>query len=440
MIPRAVSRQAWRRYLRRNGSSWAELESFPQLSPDKQREELGQRLLAQIRYFGSRADAFPEWREAARLNDPNELLRIWAELPVVTKNDLRNRFPAEEIGRRFKIEGKVNSSGGSTGEPVHFYHDMAMVKSLITANFFSALRMGWLPGMPTIIVWGSERDIKKRSTLRARVQGRLLNQLVVDSYTVTDETVERVCGLIQPGPVAIYGFTSMLEFVARRVLEMGKGIPPGKVKCAWNGGEMLYPSQSELFRQAFGVPILNRYGGREMAVMACQFNENGPLQIMRPWLFMEVLNERGRPAAADETGRLVWTSTICRGTPFIRYDVEDLGTYRACDVNESGVTAISSLQGRTAGLLELPGGRKISNNYWNHFFKEVPEVAQFQVILRKNGVLTIFLRGHGFSQDREASVRGLLGHFLGDLPVQLEWVERIPLTKEGKLVQVYREN
>jgi hypothetical protein len=90
-------------------------------------------------------------------------------------------------------------------------------------------------------------------------------------------------------------------------------------------------------------------------------------------------------------------------------------------------------------MLELPQGRKISNLYWNHFFKEVKEVEQFQVILRKDSSLQILLRGKGFSPERETVVRGLLAHFLGEIEVQLRWVERIPLTKEGKLVQAYRE-
>jgi phenylacetate-CoA ligase len=314
-----------------------------------------------------------------------------------------------------------------------------MLRSIPAAVHFTAIRMGWLPGMPTIIVWGSERDVKKATTSRNRIHGWLRNQYLVDGYHLSEDTVERVCTHIGRGPVAIYGFTSMLEFVARRVLETGRKIRPGVVRTAWNGGEMLFAEQSELFRQAFGVPLFNRYGGRELSVMACQFTEDGPLNVVRPWLFLEVLDDRGRPAQPGEIGRLVWTSTVCRGTPFLRYDVEDLGTFRACDSNESGVVAIDALHGRTGGILELPGGRKISNLYWNHFFKEVKEVAQFQVILRKDRTLQILLRGEGFSQERDAAVRGLLAHFLGDMQVHLQWVERIPLTKEGKLVQAYRE-
>jgi phenylacetate-CoA ligase len=439
MIPRTISSLWWHRYLRRNGTSFADLDRFPQLRPDEQRKHLGQRLLRQIRYFGRRADALPEWREAAKINHPEDLFRVWPELPVITKNDLRTRFPAKEIGQRFKIAGQANSTGGSTGEPVHFFHDVEMLKSIAAAITFSAIRMGWLPGMPTIIVWGSERDVKKETTLPNRVHGWLRNEILVDGYGLSDDTVERVCTHLGKGPLAIYGFTSMLEFVARRVVETQREIPPGVVRTAWNGAEMLSLEQSEIFRRAFGVPLFNRYGGRELSVMACQFSEAGPLHVMRPWLFVEVLDDLGRPVAPGQVGRLVWTSTVCQGTPFLRYDVEDLGTFRACDWNESGVVALDSLHGRAGGILELPDGRKINNNYWNHFFKEVREVAQFQVILRKDGSIQILLRGEGFCQERETHVRGLLSHFLGDIPIHLQWVETIPLTKQGKLVQVYRE-
>ena len=440
MIPTFISSLFWHRYYRRNATSWADLERFPQLPPDTQRKEIGELLLRQIRYFGSREDALPEWREAARINNSEDLLRIWADLPIVTKDDLRNLFPAHEIGRRFNIPGQANCTGGSTGEPVHFFHDQEMLKHLSAAIAFSSIGMGWFPGMPTIIIWGSERDVNKNVSLRNRIHTRFRNQFLVDGYNLSDDTVERVCSHINRGPVAIYGFTSMLEFVARRVIETGRQIPAGAVRVAWNGGEMLFPEQSELFRQAFGVPLLNRYGGRELSVMACQFAEGGSLNVFRPWLFLEVLNDRGRPVAPGEIGRLVWTSTVCRGTPFLRYDVEDLGTFRACDLNESGVTALAALHGRVGGTLDLPGGGKISNLYWNHFFKEIKEVAQFQVILRKDRSLKILLRGKGFSPEREVEVRGLLAHFLGDVPFHLRWVDRIPLTKAGKLLQVYQEN
>jgi phenylacetate-CoA ligase len=439
MVRRTISNLWWRRYLWRNATPWDDLENFPELRPDQQRKQLGERLLRQIQYFGTRADALPEWREAARIESAEDLWRIWPDLPIVTKDHLRDRFPAAEIGGRFNLAGQANSTGGSTGEPVHFFHDMKMSKSILAAVTFSAIHMGWTPGMPMLVIWGSERDIKKQTTFRNRIHGTLRNQIMVEGYNLSDETIERVFANLKSGPVSIYGFTSMLEFIARRALETNREVPPGVVRTAWNGGEMLFHEQSELFRRVFKVPLLNRYGGRELSVMACQFRPGTPLHVLRPWVFVEVVNEKGRPAAPGEIGRLIWTSTVCRGTPFLRYDVEDLGSFRSSDQNESGIFAIHELHGRVAGLLELPDGRKINNIYWNHFFKEVKEVAQFQVILQKKGTLQILLRGDGFSPERETHIRGLLAHFLAPTQFHLKWVHSIPRTKQGKLVQVYRE-
>ena len=45
----------------------------------------------------------------------------------------------------------------------------------------------------------------------------------------------------------------------------------------------------------------------------------------------------------------------------------------------------------------------------------------------------------GFSPGREAELRGILLSILGSVPIELAWVENIPLTPHGKLVQVVRE-
>ena len=112
MIPRPLSRLWWRRYIRRGADSWQELEDFPQQTPAEQQKVLSKRLLDQIHYFGRREDALPEWREAAAIQDPAELWRIWPSMPVMRKSHLQNHFIASEIGNRFGIPGKVNSSGG----------------------------------------------------------------------------------------------------------------------------------------------------------------------------------------------------------------------------------------------------------------------------------------------------------------------------------------
>ena len=442
MIAEISARLWWRRILRRSGRSWTELDQFRTLRPDEQRKRLAERLLSQLRYFGSRGDTLPEWREAARITDPQELWKIWPSLPILDKATLTEQFEPHQIKMRFGLEGKVDSTGGSTGEPTHFLHDPDMIRAGTAARYYARLQMGWQPGMPTIIVWGADRDIGKTVELRTRLYLQLCRDHMVDGYRLTARTVERVLAIVRrERAVAIYGFSSMLEYVARQILESKTSVPIGRVKTAWNGGEMLFPEQSSIFRSAFGVPILNCYGGRELSVMACQFQSDQPLNVLRPWLFVEIVDQNGKPAKPGEPGRMLWTSTICRGTPFLRYDVGDLATCDTDSIDESGIQKINALQGRTASLLKLPNGRVINNLFWNHLFKDFSEVEQFQVIVRNpdSSELRILLRGRGFSQDREALCRKTLDNLLGDVSKQFVWVKEIPRTTQGKLLQVVRE-
>jgi phenylacetate-CoA ligase len=231
----------------------------------------------------------------------------------------------------------------------------------------------------------------------------------------------------------------MLAFIAERLLALGDAPPHGALRTAWNGGEMLYAEQSAVFEKAFGVPLRNVYGGRELSAMACQTVPGGPLRVFRPWVFVEIVDEHGKPVSPGESGRLIWTSTVCRGTPFLRFDVGDLGAASASHITEAGITALDELHGRTAGLLKLPNGRTINNIFWNHLFKEYPEVAQFQVLLRSNGGIRILLRGRGLTPEREARLRSVIDSVIDHLPLELQWVESIPLTSQGKRIQVLRE-
>jgi phenylacetate-CoA ligase len=433
----------WRRILRRSGRSWAELEQFPKLRPEEQRRQLAARLLGQLRYFGAREDALPEWREAARITDAEELWRVWPLLPVLDKATLREKFEPRQMKLRFGLEGRLDSTGGSTGEPTQFLHDPEMIRAGTAARYFTRLQMGWRPGMPTIVVWGSQRDIGKTTGWRTRLYLELSRDYLVAGYELTPLTVQRVLSLIRrEREVAVYGFSSMLEYVARQTVEAGASIATGIVKTAWNGGEMLFPEQSDIFRSAFGVPVLNCYGGRELSVMACQYRPDQGLSVLRPWLFVEIVDHNGKPAKPGESGRMLWTSTICRGTPFLRYEVGDMASYLADGHDESGIHKICELQGRTAALLELPNGRVINNLFWNHLFKEYSEVEQFQVVVRNSDSreLRILLRGSGFSSEREAQCRRTLDDLLGDIPKHFVWVKQIPRTAQGKLLQVVRED
>ena len=182
--------------------------------------------------------------------------------------------------------------------------------------------LGWRPGMPTICVWGAQRDIGQGLTGYRRLRHDLTNRLSrlreVDGFALTDETARRVHEqlLASPGGAAIYGFSSMLDHVARVVQERGWRVPAGLVRVAWNGGEMLHDEQVSRFREVFGVPdpqLLRRPRARHDRGAA----RGGWSAAPRPPLPLRRAHRgrrrcRSRP---DSPGRVVVTSTEGRGTP-----------------------------------------------------------------------------------------------------------------------------
>ncbi|MBV9180729.1 MAG: hypothetical protein JO356_05400 [Acidobacteria bacterium] len=265
-------------------------------------------------------------------------------------------------------------------------------------------------------------------------------QYLIDGYRLNEKTADQVIALVRRcRPVALFGFTSMLEFVARSVLERGIALPQDAIRVAWNGGEMLFDHQRALFRKAFGVPILNLYGGRELSAMAFESFEGARLQILRPLVYLEIVDDAGKPALPGEPGRVIATSLVCRGTPFLRYDIGDLASYNASDQDESGIRALDLLHGRRSAVIPLPDGRRLHCLFWNHLLKDYPEVHQFQVVLRGSTSLTLRLKGQQLADSRQAELRYLVQRALGGLAFDLEWCERLPLTSQGKLLQVIRE-
>jgi len=420
----------------------AEIDGFRRLAPAAARKNMAERLQRQIQYFGARGDGLPEWREAARIQDPDELWRQWPSLPILTKKDLKSRFQPGEISARFGLKGNLKATGGSTGEPTQVLHDKRMVELVWLSTIYWRLAIGWRPGIPTISIWGSDRDIgKSASTARLRFISSLKNERAVSGFEIDGAVVENLLRILAAqAPVVLYGYSSFLEHTARKILVRGDLPDPGAVQTAWASGETLYESQSKTFERAFGAPLLSVYGGREMGLIGTQILPLGPHILNRPYIFLEIVDENGRPCGPGVPGRILATSTVCRGTPFLRYDVGDLGSRSEGGCDESGIREIAQLHGRVSGLLELPNGRTISNIFWNHLLKEFPEIHQFQLALIDNQRLELRLRGERLNPVQESGLRSSINRFAAGVPLVIKWVERFDMTREGKLMHVVRES
>ena len=439
----AAASPFWRAYARAKGLErpLALLDDYSRQPAEARRSQLAVLLRGLLAGASSLRDAEPEWERVGAIGNEQEFWAAWGQLPILSKEDLRGRFHPRRLLDQGRL-GLVSASGGSTGEPTPYLHDRDMQSAIVATKLQAWMALGWRPGLPTVCLWGSERDIGKQSRFDRRVLRMLKREVLVDGYLLDNATVDKVVAAVaRAGSCVMYGFTSMLEFVARELIRRGDTGLRGRLRAAWNGGEMLFPSQSELFERATGVPLQDMYGGREVGAMAYKPSGARCFQDLRPIVHLEVVDDSGHPVAAGATGRLVVTSTLCQGTPFIRYAIGDVATVSTDSTAEGlDMPAIERLEGRTAGLIVLPDGRAVNGVFWNHMFKEIPEVERFQVVLLGGLAIDVRYQGRELSEANRSFVLDAIARVLPGWTSELRRVERLPLTREGKLLQILDES
>lgn len=437
-----ISQLAWKATLRRLHASnyWSEWDRFFELSISEQRSVMGLKMRDSLRRFGARDDAFPEWAELGNTGSIDDVWNHWSSLPIVTKKDLREKFDPDGIKSRFGVLGKIDTSGGSTGIPTRFLWDSPALEQRAAAQYFFWQKMGWKIGMPVMSLWGAPRDLGQAENPKEKLLRCLRDVTIIDGYEFSQQTVNDAVRTIRSHDhIAVYGYTTLLEQLAREVLDSELSIPPGKVATAWSGAEPLRDDQSELFRRAFGVPIHNQYGGREFGAIGYKMSGHSAFKLFRPTLYLEIVNDKNESCQPEETGRILITTLNGNGSPFIRYENGDLGTYAEMDMTEAGLIGMSRVDGRITSLIRLPDGKTFHSVFWHQLFKDYQEILSFHVHQKQDGSISIDYIGRPFTDDTRVALNALISNMLGGVNFSISRVEELPKTEQGKHLQVTSE-
>lgn len=361
-------------------------------------------------------------------------------IPVLEKPGLRELLPKlkEAYGGRRGVY--VNSTGGSTGEPVHYLRSARQDACGAGASHAMQRLLGWRPGMARISLWGSERDIGRVEEKSKGLLDRLLRDtFLVGGYGSGDhEFREFVDAVSRHRGCAAYGFTSLLEACARTVLDNGWEVSPGAVGAAWVGAERLTDDQRELFRQAFHVRLRDHYGSRECSSIAAEC-EYGTRHV-NPRYIVEALDQGShRPPAAGEDGVLLVTDLFNDVTPLIRYKIGDLGSVDWCECacGRRGQRLVT-LTGRLAEMFTLPSGKTVSSLYFNHLLKQYEGVHQFQVLRLADAEFEIQYTGEALSEADHTEVLQVARRFMEGASVGVKLMAGLERSPSGKLIQ-YRD-
>lgn len=365
----------------------------------------------------------------------------FAHLPVLTKEIIRgNRelFVAENVRQQ---DLKPNSTGGSTGEPLHFFQDENYVRWADAARI-----RGWYHiagcnyGDTSAVIWGASHEVKEDFTLRERLRDFLLyGDILLNAFNLSEErkqTFLRYCRLLRPR--LLRGYTTALKDMAQFLEERGLRFPQvkGVILCA----ETVDPHTQAYIEKVFRAPAFNTYGGRELSLIGMECGEHDGLHEVSENNYVEY-----EPVALEgysNAGNLLITNLNNFAMPFIRYRLGDIGVPGEEDVCRCGrgLPRIQKVIGRSTEVFSFWDGTRIAGEMFIHLMKDFP-LSEYQFV--QNSERSVILR-HKRSDHLEPGLREKItqtygGYLPGGVTFTFQEVDGFEKTLTGKFRFVVKD-
>ncbi len=326
------------------------------------------------------------------------------------------------------------NTGGSSGQPLIFYYGRRRQASDAAGRMRARRWWGVEPGDREVYLWGAPVELDKTDRIKT-LRDRLINQLVLNAFEMSPVAMDEYVQAIQAfQPHCIYGYASSLALLAAHLLDRKTGLQLPKLKVVCTTGEPLFDYQRKLIGAAFGSPVANEFGSRDIGFTAHE-TPAGQMLLMNESIILEVLDKQGRPVPPGETGEAVMTALESFAQPFIRYRTGDMVRV----ANEScragrGLDVIAEVLGRSTDFVVRADGTIMHALAVIYVLRAVAGVGEFKIVqhtLHEFEVLVV--PNDSWQEPGRAEIETGLHKRLGeDIHIDLRLVESIPAEASGK--------
>lgn len=385
-------------------------------------------------------------------------LQDFETLPCISKKDIQSYGDHFISSQYQKSELVADASGGSTGTPTHFYKDKTQYQLRAADQVRHDRWSGWDIGDPYALIWGAQKDIEAIQSWKQRILTKYIHRILpLDAFDLTPEKMLKFADVLEEvQPPMILGYANALATFAEFLLsnKPDHGIRPrGIISSA----ETLSAEKRKLIEECFKTKVLNRYGSREVGLMASECQLQTGLHINADNVFLEIGNFAANSQPLKETitagpddvfdlaarsatlcnkgesGEIIVTDFWNFGMPFIRYRMGDEGTRidKKCGCSRT-LPLMGEVSGRVSDFIIAMNGRRIHGEYFTHLFYDIPAVKKFQLIQETLDRITLKLVTHGQEVDQSSLVTAIQEVCGKDVKVEFIICEDIPPTASGK--------
>lgn len=374
----------------------------------------------------------PRLRNFDRLSGPEDL----AQLPVMTKTDVRahrerirtNHLPASRYG--------LAHTGGSTGEPTHFYLDRCGRDWNRASVYRSAEWAGTRLGRRAVDISGSAHDHRKASTLRKRLGDLALGHLQFPLVAPTAETYAELAREIdRHRPHSVWGYTSGVVGLAEHLERAGRINDFPFLAAVVTSSETLLKPERDTLERVFGADrIFDNYGSREMYI-AAQCRAHDGYHLHADVVITEIVDDEGNPCSPGQPGRVLLTDLWNHAFPFIRYEIGDMAVAAADSECPCGVKLpkMARVEGRIPDMVVL-GDRVLTPPNFAIPLSDCRGVRAFQVRQETPELLRVLVEpDEDFDEAGRARIRAMMESLVGhQARVEIVTDEPIEIPESGK--------
>ena len=401
-------------------------------------EEIQERKLARLL---AAANEHCPWHarriQAAGLDDVAATDRVsladLRRLPPMTRRDARENAEgirwADVPGGAFKY-----NTGGSSGEPLIFWFGRSRQASDAAGRIRARRWWGVDLGDRECYLWGAPVELSKTDRVKT-VRDRLLNQLVLNAFEMSASNMDEYAeALAEFQPHCIYGYASSIALLAAHITSNDIPLNLRSLRVVCTTGEPLYPHQRALIGEAFGVPVANEFGSRDIGFTAHE-SPQGQMLLISESIILEVLDADGNPVDVGETGEAVMTALHSEAQPFIRYRTGDVVRMSAshCAAGR-GLHVIEQVEGRVTDFITRADGTVMHALAVIYAIRGTPGVAEFKLVQHTVRDLEVVVvpDSRWTAESRAQMTTGLQARLGADVHVDIRTVEAIPAEVSGK--------
>ena len=313
-------------------------------------------------------------------------------LPILTKDILRNKFNELKSDDLHSRDWMINSSGGSTGEPVKIIQDTYYSYHSEARKNICFQWAGLETGDNLIKLWGSERDILGTNRLLDKIKNFLKNEIILNAFILSHPIMKKFIKIFNSSkPSVILAYVNAIYELSN--FAKNENIKVSHQKSIISTSGVLYPFLRKEIEMIFGCEVYDQYGSREVSCIASECEYHNGLHISEETIILEIVDENGNECPVGVEGDVLVTSLVNYAMPIMRYKIGD----RA--IMEPGFCKcgrfhkrLKNVVGRSMDNFKLRDGTIIPSEYFIHFIGVVLNrgiLKKIQIIQKSYDVIDL---------------------------------------------------